>query len=789
MNKDIDTPPNPSSDPDLLSVSQPNNPEIESQKIYNSLRSGQQKMADWKGGQLAVSAVPGAGKSTGMAATAALTIYRYKLHSRNQLVIVTFTRSAAVNIKNKICENLNKLNLPQTGFIVHTLHGLALQIAARHPELSDLNLETSTLVTLTQSHQLIRTCVEQWIINNPTHYQRILEGREFDKEETERLRRHSVLRTEVLPNLATVVIHEAKSSGLFPQDLWEISETITGDKYNILAIAAGLYENYERLLKSRNFIDYDDMILGALRVLKNPTIKTLWQKQIFAVFEDEAQDSSPLQTELLEILATDANNQENTQNIIRVGDPNQAINSTFTPADPIYFRKFCQDCLQQEKMATMAEAGRSTPIIIDAANFMLQWVNRDFFKDKNRANLLIETPLKDQIIQPVAKDDPQPNANPAPEGLGLEICEPDDIYHSVKLIVARVQELFSNNSEANAAILVRTNNQGKFIAEYLNKEENCQLKEGLDKSGVMIYEVREMERYSQVPKEILTILQFIERPHSPDFLKAALTVASQRDVIPKQLDFNAIATQSEKFLYPVPLDPPQSENEKKCRYWCCELLKARLELPIYRLIAFIGLKLKYDQTELATTDKLADHLVKQTKGSHSLNNIITNLSEIVNSERFSAVNIEEDRNEELYTKKSQLTIITMHKAKGLDWDYVFLPFLQAKIIPGELWVSQNQKFLGDFSFEEVARSQIRSRLHQKNNIPDVKKAWENAKALKTAEEYRLLYVAMTRAKKLLWMSAEKKGPFSWNNLNQLEYQKPCPLIPALKQQFPDHFIT
>ena len=44
--------------------------------IRNSLRIGQQPMADWKGGPLAVSAVPGAGKSTGMAAAAAIAIAR-----------------------------------------------------------------------------------------------------------------------------------------------------------------------------------------------------------------------------------------------------------------------------------------------------------------------------------------------------------------------------------------------------------------------------------------------------------------------------------------------------------------------------------------------------------------------------------------------------------------------------------------------------------------------------------------------------------------------------------------
>ncbi len=111
-------------------------------------------------------------------------------------------------------------------------------------------------------------------------------------------------------------------------------------------------------MRSREFIDYDDMILAALRVLDNDSARRIEQNQVFAVFEDEAQDSSPLQTKLLEILASDegdkkANSPSSPINLIRVGDPNQAINSTFTPADPIYFREFCQECDRLGRLATM----------------------------------------------------------------------------------------------------------------------------------------------------------------------------------------------------------------------------------------------------------------------------------------------------------------------------------------------------------------------------------------------------------------------------------------------------
>lgn len=80
--------------------------ERELQQLRNSLRRGQQSMADWQGGQLAVSAVPGAGKSTGMTVAAAFAIAHHQLHARRQLVVVTFTRSAAANIKGKIRESL-----------------------------------------------------------------------------------------------------------------------------------------------------------------------------------------------------------------------------------------------------------------------------------------------------------------------------------------------------------------------------------------------------------------------------------------------------------------------------------------------------------------------------------------------------------------------------------------------------------------------------------------------------------------------------------------------------------
>ena len=752
--------------------------ETQLQQLRNSLRSGQQSLADWKAGQIAVSAVPGAGKSHSLSVAAAIAIAKNQLHSRKQLVVVTYTRSAAANIKNKIRARLKDLLLPPGGFVVNTLHGLALQIANSQKELSGLNLDNVTIVVPGVGHRIIKSAVEKWIATHPKHYQILLEGLQFDGEEAERLRRQSVLRTEILPSLTNIAVREAKSSGLSPEDLHKWSENAT-DSYQILAVAAGLYQEYQEFMRSRDLIDYDDMILAALKVLDYEPMRMLWQNQVFAVFEDEAQDSSPLQEKLISTLGGNSIDPNIPPNLVRVGDPNQAINSTFTPADPIYFNRFCDLCQQQENLATMDQAGRSSQIIIDAANFVIEWVNEQTTKQ----NQTKELPFRPQNIIPVPIDDPQPGANPSPEGKGLEIHIPDDIYHTVELIGERAVTLLQDNPSRSIAILVRENRQGRFLAEqlaYLQREHK-----------IRIYEVAERERYSQIPEEILKLLQFFHRPHSTDNLKSALEVLEQRGLIPAQ-DLNALATYPEQFLYPTPLHPQQKPAVSQARRYCCNLLRARMELPHYQLIPFLGMTLKYTGAELATVQKLSERVNLQISDRSSLKSTIQALEEIVSSENFEGVETETgDR----YTREGQITIITMHKAKGLDWDYVFIPFLHQDVLPGQLWTPTAARFLGHFTLAEVARAQIRTLVHSQNKgettaIPLPIAAWKEAEKLKKAEEFRLLYVAMTRAKRLLWMSAAEIGPFRWSTFrgdkpNTMQQKKMCPIIPALLNKFPD----
>lgn len=651
--------------------------------------------------------------------------------------------------------------------------------------MSQLHLEISTLIDATPSHRIIRTTVTEWAKNHEEYYHLLLKGKNTETEESERLRRDSVLLTEVLPNFAHNVIRQIKSSGLTEYDLDTLQDDPT-NPYPLMAIARGLYHEYQELMQKENLIDYDDLILGALRVLENDNARKIWQEEIFGVFEDEAQDSSPLQGKLLEILATDSDNSE--VNFIRVGDPNQAINSTFTASDPLYFKLFCDQCQEIGQFFAMNQAGRSSKIIIDTANTTLKWINqqiREKFEDKSFNKLDSILPFREQEINIVDREDKQLDANPQAEGKGVEIYEPENIYQTVELISKRIIQLFNNQKAKetyNLAILVRENRQGSFLYKHLEFLKN--------NYNIKIQLINDINNYAHIPRQILSILQFIDCPHSREYLKNALETLQNKILIEAQ-DLNALSIYPEKFLYPSAIEPPQSKQTKKARNYCLKLLKSRLELPHYRLIPFISSLLEYQASELATAQKLSDKIHKQIIGNSSLKTMISTLQEIINSEKFEGV---ETDNQNIYTEKGQVTIMTMHKAKGLQWDYVFLPFLHENVIPGSAdpYVPKSAKFLGNYNLPDITRTILRSLTHQKNSghknspLTSISLASHESHQLKQGEEYRLLYVAMTRAKKLLWMSSAKKAPWRWNyfedngNVFQLQDSKPCSVIMMLK---------
>ena len=137
----------------------------------------------------------------------------------------------------------------------------------------------------------------------------------------------------------------------------------------LVKLAADVYERYEHGLATRASLDFNDLITMAIRALNaDATLaQTLRQRWPF-ILDDDAQDSSALQEQILRRLAGEGGG-----NWVRVGDPNQAIMSTFTAADPRYLRRFLEreDVADQE----MAISGRCAPRIMELANFLVEWAS------------------------------------------------------------------------------------------------------------------------------------------------------------------------------------------------------------------------------------------------------------------------------------------------------------------------------------------------------------------------------------------------------------------------------
>src|SRR5262249_38712672 len=149
------------------------------------------------------------------------------------------------------------------------------------------------------------------------------------------------IQQEHLPELAIAIatdfIGEAKDLLLTPATLRAKLIEVSGSAGDLILARFGVevYEAYQRSQAYRGAFDFNDLVRLALEALeRDPAYLERRQDQWPYIFEDEAQDSSRLQEKMLSVLSAKHGNW------VRVGDPNQSINTTFTTATPQFLRDF-----------------------------------------------------------------------------------------------------------------------------------------------------------------------------------------------------------------------------------------------------------------------------------------------------------------------------------------------------------------------------------------------------------------------------------------------------------------
>ncbi len=701
-------------------------------------RPAQERILSYRGGKMGVSAVPGSGKTHVLSCLAADLVAR-GLEDGQEVLIVTLVNSAVNNFQRRVARFIRERQLlPGLGYRVRTLHGLAHDIVRDRPGLVGLS-EDFQIVDDRASARILRDAVEDWLRRHPELADSYLEA---DLSDYQMRKITGSKWPDLAVGIATIFIKRAKDREKTPQDL----EELWGDAIGELPLARmglDVYREYQARL-ARTGVDFDDLIRLALRALEldlDYLERLRWQFPY--ILEDEAQDSSRLQEEILRRLAGKDGNW------VRVGDPNQAVYQTFTTADPEFLRRF----LREERVvnAPMPNSGRSTRSIISLANFLIDWTRERHPLPEARDAVSLP------YIEMTPPGDPQPNPPDDPDAVQL-VARGYTPEREVESVVASVKRWLQEHPGLSAAILAPRNKKGYDVVEALERE------------GVPYVEVLQTtEATRSAARVLLDVLQHLIRPDSAARLAKAFVAWFEGVWLEGEGEGGADeACESlrsalrgvrrvEEFLWPAPgedwLFPddgeemaPLFEFRDAARRW-----HEAVQLPIDQLILFLAQELFRAPADLALAYKLAV-VLRQIADDHpewGLPQLAEELAVIARNQRRFLGFSEQDLGFE--PPPGRVTVTTMHSAKGLEWDRVYLVaannYNYPSGDPNDTYFSEKWFVRDRLNLEAEMLAQLESLM--------AGKPYEEGEATRSArlelvkERLRLLYVGITRARREL----------------------------------------
>ena len=289
-----------------------------------TLRPGQQKILRYHFGKMGVSAVPGSGKTWTLSYLAAKLIREGAIDINQEILVVTLVNAAVDNFSIRISTQLQAENLlPGFGYRVRTLHGLANDIVRERPDLAGLGTGYQ-IIDDVEANRIKQSIARDWLKSHIDFFEPYLEYQDYQKENVFEGKTNLPL---LIESISSAFIRLAKDRQLTPKKL---REKLIDTQISLPLVEMGtqIYSEYQDALNYRGSVDFDDLIRLALRCLRSDSsLVEILQKRWPYILEDEAQDSSLLQQEILSTLAGENGNW------VRVGDPNQAIYETFTTAN------------------------------------------------------------------------------------------------------------------------------------------------------------------------------------------------------------------------------------------------------------------------------------------------------------------------------------------------------------------------------------------------------------------------------------------------------------------------
>ena len=620
-------------------------------------RDDQKPVLEYEQGSMAISAVPGAGKTTILLALI-MKLINKGINPLN-IFVLTYMDSAARNFRERI-KNMSPSStlLPN----ISTIHGLALKIIKDNSNYERLGLASDfEICDDTQRMRIIKS----------------IEGKYTKTELDEFDRAISVMKLQ-------------------EGDIDTPSTDKKVEKFK------AFYKQYKAKLEEANLIDYDDILLFSVKLLENnKDILEYYQNVCEYIIEDEAQDSSAIQQRLIALLSGKH------KNLIRCGDINQAITTTFSNADVEGFRNFIKTA---DTLVEMNHSQRCTQEVMNLANKTVLW------GDSILPNAFFKSMMQGvEGKNPVVKD-----------AVMMKIF--DKAQEEKNFILKEIKNILTFHKNATVGILLRNNFQVANWTTFINDSglKTITRSESLGQKGVF--------------NTIFSILKYLQTPFDNEAMAVVYETLSELGFYKQRLQLE-IRNSQKPFIEKNGDDiesPDLAQFLWDMQYWLNSS-----SLPPEELVIRIGLFYYTSDIEKSNVYLIAT-LVRKLNTTNSFDTTLDRLealSKCPSLSGFKFFSEEEDSN----AAKGKVQIMTLHKSKGDEFEYVFIPELTEKALSIDV---SKASIKSSTTFMELVRG-----FSPKYKV----KSEAELKAFGAEESLRLLYVAITRAQEKLYITSALKA--------------------------------
>jgi DNA helicase II / ATP-dependent DNA helicase PcrA len=470
------------------------------------------------------------------------------------------------------------------------------------------------------------------------------------------------------PRSMRAQISYAKNHGMTPQEMAAAAADVRDD---VRKKAADVFRVYNEILRKAAALDFDDLLLRAVELLReHADVRAAWNARFHYLMVDEFQDTNRSQEELVRLLAGTR------KNVCVVGDEDQSIYA-WRGARAGNLKRFTSD-FPDAKLIRLEENYRSTQTILDAAAAVV----------KNNSDRLGKT------LQATLG-----------AGARLKFFEAPDSSAEAEFICGQLSGLVRNDTDARIAVLYRTGAQSRSFEEVLRRLGIRYRVVG----GFSFYERAEV-------RNALAYVRLIFHPEDDVALLRVLNVPPRGIGAVTVAALEARAKETSKSLWAV-ISGGEFLTGKKfsgaLRSFCKLIEDLQSQCPemqptqlIERVLGSTGyLDWVEQQDNLEHTSRaenlreLANAMAEATEQGQTLEDVLDQAALASDSDQ--------------YDDTIPVSLMTLHSAKGLEFDAVFLAGLEEGLLPHGRSLGSNAE---------------------------------------VEEERRLFYVGMTRAKQSLVLS-------------------------------------